>query len=87
MEIQICRVSGYGSIGHSNTLSSHYYVAGLDELGHAVSSVDARVFEGGGRGESRQLDEYIRGMAYDGIWNTTVENMYEPYLIPQDYTA
>lgn len=160
------RVSGYGGIGHSNVLAAHYYSAGLDNLGHAVSSVDAREFEGGaavdvrelvlfgrGQGETRQLDQYIRGMSFNGfestwcyiiyrdgtmkirhtikpqgtmppwlprigvtlgldgslnnvewygrgpqenypdrksgyrlgIWETTVEDMYEPYLIPQDH--
>ena len=158
--------SGYGGIGHSNVLAAHYYSAGLDNLGHAVASVNVREFEGGaavdvrelvlldgGQGETRQLDQYIRGMSFDGfestwryivygdgtltvrhtvkpqgampawlprlgvtfgldgdfnnvewygrgpqanypdrksgyrigIWNTTVEDMYEPYLIPQDY--
>jgi beta-galactosidase len=160
------RSSGYGSIGHSNTLAAHYYSAGLDNLGQAVASVSTRAFEGGaavdvrelillggGRGETRQLDQYISGMSFDGfesiwsyivygdgrvnirhtvkphgtmppylprigitfvldgslsnvqwygrgpqanypdrksgyrigIWNTTVEDMYEPYLIPQEY--
>ena len=160
------RTSGYGSIGHTNVLASHYYSAGLDNLGHAVSSVNAREFEGGaavdvrelvllggGQGESRQLDQYIMGMSFNGfeneyryvvygdgtlkihhvikpqgtmpawlprigvtfgldgslsnvewhgrgpqasypdrksgyrlgIWKTTVEDMYEPYLIPQDF--
>ena len=160
------RSSGYGSIGHSNTLVAHYYSAGLDNLGQAVASVSVRDFEGGaavdvrelillggGQGETRQLDQYISGMSFDGfesiwsyivygdgtvnirhtvkphgtmppylprigvtcvldgslsnvqwygrgpqanypdrksgyrvgIWNTTVEDMYEPYLIPQDY--
>ena len=158
--------SGYGGIGHSNVLAAHYYSAGLDNLGHAVASVNVREFEGGaavdvrelvlldgGQGETRQLDQYISGMAFDGfesiwryivygdgtltirhiikpqgampawlprmgvtfgldgglsnvewhgrgpqanypdrksgyrlgIWKTTVEDMYEPYLIPQDY--
>lgn len=160
------RASGYGGIGHSNVLAAHYYAAGLDNLGHAVASVNAREFDGGaavdvrelvlfggGKGEDRQLDQYIRGMSFDGlestwryivygdgtmkirhtikpqgtmpawlprlgvtlgldgslsnvewygrgpqanypdrksgyrsgIWKTTVEEMYEPYLIPQDY--
>ena len=160
------RSSGYGSIGHSNTLAAHYYSAGLDNLGQAVASVSTRAFEGGaavdvrelillggGRGETRQLDQYISGMSFDGfesiwsyivygdgtvkirhtvkpqgtmppylprigvtfgldgslsnvqwygrgpqanypdrksgyrlgIWTSTVEDMYEPYLIPQDY--
>lgn len=158
--------SGYGGVGHSNVLAAHYYAAGLDNLGHALASVNVREFEGGaavdvrelvlldgGQGETRQLDQYIRGMSFDGfestwryivygdgtmtvrhiikpqgtmpawlprigvtfgldgslsnvewygrgpqanypdrksgyrlgIWNTTVEDMYEPYLIPQDY--
>jgi beta-galactosidase len=158
--------SGYGGIGHSNVLAAHYYSAGLDNLGHAVASVNVREFEGGaavdvrelvlldgGQGETRQLDQYISGMAFDGfestwryivygdgtltirhiikpqgampawlprlgvtlgldgaysnvewhgrgpqanypdrksgyrlgIWKTSVEDMYEPYLIPQDY--
>ena len=160
------RASGYGGIGHSNVLAGHYYAAGLDNLGHALASVNVREFEGGaavdvrelvllggGQGETRQLDQYIRGMSFDGfestwryvvygdgtlniqhtikpqgtmpawlprigvtfgldgafsnvewygrgpqanypdrksgyrlgIWNTTVEDMYEPYLLPQDY--
>lgn len=160
------RASGYGGIGHSNVLAGHYYAAGLDNLGHALASVNVREFEGGaavdvrelvlfggGKGEDRQLDQYIRGMSFDGlestwqyivygdgtmkirhtvkpqgtmppwlprigvtfgldgafsnvewygrgpqanypdrksgyrlgIWSTTVEDMYEPYLLPQDY--
>lgn len=160
------RASGYGGIGHSNVLAGHYYAAGLDNLGHALASVNVSEFDGGaavdvrelvllggGHGETRQLDQYIRGMSFDGfestwryivygdgtlniqhtikpqgtmpawlprigvtfgldgafsnvewygrgpqanypdrksgyrlgIWNTTVEDMYEPYLLPQDY--
>lgn len=160
------RTGGYGGIGHSSVIAAHYYASGLDNLGHAVSSVNAREFDGsaaidvrelvllnGGQGETRQLDHYIRGMSFDGfentyryivygdgtlmvshsikshgnmpswlprigvslgldgtlsnvewygrgpqanypdrktgyrlgIWKTTVEDMYEPYLIPQDF--
>ncbi len=160
------RTSGYGGIGHSSVIAAQYYASGLDNLGHAVSSVNAREFEGGaaidvrelvllngGKGETRQLDHYIRGMSFDGfeniyryvvygdgtlkvshsikshgnmppwlprigvtlgldgslsnvewhgrgpqanypdrktgyrlgIWKTTVDDMYEPYLIPQDF--
>lgn len=160
------RTGGYGGIGHSNVVASLYYSTGLDDLGYAVSSVNAREFDGGaavdirelvlldgGQGESKQLDQYISGMSFNGfestyryivygdgtmkihhmvkpqgsmpawlprigitlgldgslsnvewygrgpqanypdrksgyrigIWNTTVEDMYEPYLIPQDF--
>lgn len=155
---------GYGAIGHSSTLASMYYSAGLDQVGIVPVSVNAREVDGSayldvrelalfGAGTEQQLDAYIFGrtnvgvesaysyridadgtitvhhlinpqgempawlprigvcMSIDGsldnvewygrgpqasypdrksgyrigIYKDCVENMYEPYLIPQDY--
>lgn len=87
------RTGGYGGPGHSNVVAALYYSTGLDNLGYAVSSVKAREFDGGaavdvrelvmlngGRGETKQLDQYISGMTFNGF-----ENIYR-YIVYGDGT-
>ena len=75
-------VTGYGSIGHSSVLASHYYAAGLDRLNTMTVSVsprqagdaviiDVRELVTMGAAQTRQLDAYIMGTSYNGF-----ESMY-----------
>ena len=84
-------VTGYGSIGHSSVLASHYYAAGLDRLNTMTVSVspreagnavilDVREVVTMGAAQSRQLDAYIMGTSYNGF-----ESMYS-YRIEGDGT-
>ena len=83
--------TGYGSIGHSSVLASHYYAAGLDRLNTMTVSVspreagnavilDVREIVTMGAAQSRQLDAYIMGTSYNGF-----ESMYS-YRIDGDGT-
>ena len=155
---------GFGAIGHSNTVATIFYSAGLDKVGYKPMSVKAREVDGSvyvdvreyalfGAAVETQLDAYITGRtnvgiescysykidgdgtitvhhllnpegdmpawlprvgvtmsinkelgnvewygrgpqaSYPdrktgyrmGIYKDTVEDMYEPYLVPQDY--
>ncbi len=82
---------GYGSIGHTNTLASLYYTAGLDNVGFNPMSVNARAVDGSvyvdvreialfGTGKEQQLDAYVFGRSNDGI-----ESIYS-YRIDADGT-
>ena len=84
--------AGYGAIGHSNTLASMYYSAGLDKIGYIPASVNVRLADGSayidvrelalfGASTERQLDAYIFGRA-----STGVESIYS-YKIDADGTV
>ena len=79
-------VEGYGSIGHSQVLASHYYAAGLDRIRRVPAGMEVREAGGSVIVEVRdlsvfgstqtQLDAYISGRSFNGfeeIWRYQVD--------------
>lgn len=83
--------SGFGAIGHSSTVATIFYSAGLDKVGYKPVSVKAREVDGSvfvdvreyalfGTAVENQLDAYITGRT-----NVGIESIYS-YRIDADGT-